>query len=257
MNSLDFHSVLPNPSCSWSFSGSTKSPNYLQGKHLGPQSLVLQRRWPAALLQRPSVPVVFLDFPGIPAGAIEKLMAKRRNRTSQNFTCLKWRFRHCLMGWVERGDPQSCLARHLQLLPRKYQSFALSTSSTNSRFRWQKLQSPQTWHFVCICFILYIYIYRYTNFPVSFRKISHRVNLPILGRAPSISIDNAAYAAATYTSSAWLVGAFGTSELIVGFRELIPKNGESSLFQRTFLLMKLFWSQSMRVFWWLFEQFMP
>lgn len=56
MNSLDFHSVLPNPSCSWSFSGSTKSPNYLQGKHLGPQSLVLQRRWPAALLQRPSVP---------------------------------------------------------------------------------------------------------------------------------------------------------------------------------------------------------
>ena len=72
---------------------------------------------------------------GIPAGAIEKLMAKWRNRTSQNFTCLKWRFRHCLMGWVERGDPQSCLARHLQLLPRKYQSLALSTSSTNSRFR--------------------------------------------------------------------------------------------------------------------------
>lgn len=127
-------------------------------------------------------------IPGFPRNTRRghrKLMAKWRNRTSQNFTCLKWRFRHCLMGCVAKRSaivprsPSSTVAKKVSISCSEHLINKLKISVTQTPISANLTLCVYMFH------IVYIYIYRYTNFPVSILKTSHPLNLQRLVGLPA------------------------------------------------------------------------
>ena len=146
-------------------------------------------------------------------GRIEKLMAKMAKPDFSKLHLSQVAFSPMLR-WVAivPRSPSSTVAKKVSISCSEHLNKLKISGDKNSFF------SPNLT--LCV-YMFYIYIYQ---FSCIFPKDISPSEPATFGRAPSISIDKAAYAAATYTC-AWLVGAFGTSELIVGFRSS-PKNGE-------------------------------